>query len=133
MKSKTTSGSSRGCVRTTTTLWKMMMATDMQTKTRTTRNDTRTNSRTKKPLQKVQSRWGHTKASYELPWPKRLLNDLSFLSFTGSKKNGKGKIVDKNAPKPKARENIMDAFMKAEARPKISRPAPVRDVFFLAN
>ncbi|GJJ73079.1 DNA polymerase alpha subunit A [Entomortierella parvispora] len=44
----------------------------------------------------------------------------------GSKKNGKGKATDKNAPKPKARENIMDAFMKAEARPKISRPAPAK-------
>ncbi|KAG0199110.1 DNA-directed DNA polymerase alpha catalytic subunit pol1 [Mortierella sp. GBA30] len=40
----------------------------------------------------------------------------------GSKKNGKGKnVAAKDAPKPKPSENIRDAFMKAEARPKVQK------------
>ncbi|KAI1317643.1 DNA-directed DNA polymerase alpha catalytic subunit pol1 [Mortierella claussenii] len=41
----------------------------------------------------------------------------------GSKKNGKGKGAAKDVQKPKAKENIMDAFMRAETRPKTVKPA----------
>lgn len=47
-------------------------------------------------------------------------------TLIGAKKNGKAKAAaSKNAPKPRAQESIMNAFMKGEARSKISRPAPV--------
>ncbi|KAF9187397.1 DNA-directed DNA polymerase alpha catalytic subunit pol1 [Haplosporangium sp. Z 767] len=39
----------------------------------------------------------------------------------GSKKNSKGKSVAKDVPKPKAKENIRDAFMRVESRPKVPR------------
>ncbi|KAG0046869.1 DNA-directed DNA polymerase alpha catalytic subunit pol1 [Gryganskiella cystojenkinii] len=39
---------------------------------------------------------------------------------------GKGKSSVKDAPKPKARENIMEAFMKADSRPKAFRPTPAK-------
>ncbi|KAG0300532.1 DNA-directed DNA polymerase alpha catalytic subunit pol1 [Dissophora globulifera] len=45
------------------------------------------------------------------------------LPAKGSKKNSKGKSSARmDAPKPKAKENIMDAFMRAESRPKMPRP-----------
>ncbi|KAF9116488.1 DNA polymerase alpha catalytic subunit [Mortierella sp. AM989] len=43
----------------------------------------------------------------------------------GSKNNGKKKNL-KDAPKPKAKENIMSAFMRAEALTKTSKPATTK-------
>ncbi|KAG0267938.1 DNA-directed DNA polymerase alpha catalytic subunit pol1 [Linnemannia exigua] len=43
-------------------------------------------------------------------------------SVKGSKKNGKGTAAAKDAPKPKAKENIRDAFMKAGAQPRVNKP-----------
>ncbi|KAH7045436.1 DNA polymerase family B-domain-containing protein [Linnemannia elongata] len=40
----------------------------------------------------------------------------------GSKKNGKGSAPAKDDPKPKAKENIRDAFMKAGAQPRVNKP-----------
>ncbi|KAG9067392.1 DNA-directed DNA polymerase alpha catalytic subunit pol1 [Linnemannia hyalina] len=40
----------------------------------------------------------------------------------GSKKNGKGSAPAKDVPKPKAKENIRDAFMKAGAQPRVNKP-----------
>ncbi|KAI8601789.1 DNA polymerase family B-domain-containing protein [Dissophora ornata] len=55
----------------------------------------------------------------------------------GSKKNGKGKNAHKDAPKPKSKENIMDAFMRAESRPKAVKPSVTKqstgDDGFLAS
>ncbi|KAF9908957.1 DNA-directed DNA polymerase alpha catalytic subunit pol1 [Linnemannia zychae] len=43
-------------------------------------------------------------------------------SGKGSKKNGKAAAATKDVPKPKAKENIRDAFMKAGAQHRVSRP-----------
>ncbi|KAF9100336.1 DNA-directed DNA polymerase alpha catalytic subunit pol1 [Mortierella sp. GBA35] len=40
-----------------------------------------------------------------------------------SKKKGKGGVAAKDVPKPNAKENIRDAFMKAGAQPKVHKPA----------
>jgi hypothetical protein len=47
------------------------------------------------------------------------------LDTIGSKKNGKGSVAAKDVPKPKAKENIRDAFMKAGAQPRVSKPTVV--------
>ncbi|KAF9923095.1 DNA polymerase alpha catalytic subunit [Linnemannia zychae] len=44
------------------------------------------------------------------------------MSSKGSKKNGKSVPAAKDAPKPKAKENIRDAFMKAGAQPRVHKP-----------
>ncbi|KAF9175853.1 DNA polymerase alpha catalytic subunit [Mortierella sp. AD011] len=46
----------------------------------------------------------------------------------GSKKNGKSKHTTKEVPKPSAKENIKDAFMRAEVRTKVTRPATSKPV-----
>ncbi|KAF9155077.1 DNA-directed DNA polymerase alpha catalytic subunit pol1 [Linnemannia schmuckeri] len=40
----------------------------------------------------------------------------------GSKKNGKGSAAAKDVLKPKAKENIRDAFMKAGTQPRLNKP-----------
>lgn len=51
------------------------------------------------------------------------------LDTIGSKKNGKGSAAAKDVPKPKAKESIRDAFMKAGAQSRVSKPTVVRHRF----
>ncbi|KAF9209565.1 DNA-directed DNA polymerase alpha catalytic subunit pol1 [Haplosporangium sp. Z 27] len=50
------------------------------------------------------------------------------LPVKGSKKNGKGKHALKEAPKVKAKENIMDALMRAKELTKVARPTVSKPV-----